>query len=74
MFDQIHDCFISVYRRGPNRAELRMIAKSLPAEIKFLADQWGWNNTGSRGQGFLLDRTNESRKGEPKYEDRKRIC
>ncbi|WKB79226.1 hypothetical protein QYM22_10415 [Bacillus glycinifermentans] len=25
--------------------ELKIIAKTLPAEIKFLAEQWGWNDT-----------------------------
>lgn len=45
LLDQIYDCFVSVYRRVPNKMELKIIAKTLPAEIKFLADQWGWNDT-----------------------------
>ncbi|KKB71982.1 MULTISPECIES: hypothetical protein [Bacillus] len=45
MLDHIHDCFVSVYGRVPNKMELKIIAKTLPAEIKFLAEQWGWNDT-----------------------------
>ncbi|ARC67860.1 hypothetical protein ABEV78_12315 [Bacillus licheniformis] len=45
LLDQIYDCFVSVYGRVPNKIELKFIAKALPAEINFLADQWGWNDT-----------------------------
>lgn len=37
---QIHDCFASVYKRVPNKAEILIIAKSIPTEIIPLAREY----------------------------------
>lgn len=56
--NQIHDCFVDVFDRVPTRKELYFINVELPRDIKFLAEQWGWNDTEVRDKIFTWIKKN----------------
>lgn len=61
MKDTIHDCFVDIENVKPNEKQLDSIIKSLPIEIKNLAEVWGPYDTEFREKVFSWLKENISK-------------
>lgn len=58
--DTIHDCFVNVMGKVPTDKQVETIFNMLPDRIKYLADEWGWNDTEVGDAVCVWIRTNKS--------------
>lgn len=57
-FNQIHDCLFDVLGNKPNLGQIYFVNDQLPRDIKFLAEQWGWNDTEVRDKTYVWIKEN----------------